>query len=196
MSVFAVLVGPRAENGYREIAESTLAPHGRVEWIPWLDDGPVAGRDEPFAAALGEADAIVSTPWLGAATFLGMPPFDAALLARAPRLRVLAGTYDFRVGWIDLVEAGRRGVIVVDTSRSMTPTVAEFALAMTLNLLRRIPEEVDSVRRGGWLEQPGRRRRVRLRRSRRTPGGPRGLREHQPQLPAVRAPVRLRGRHL
>jgi phosphoglycerate dehydrogenase-like enzyme len=33
----------------------------------------------------------------------------------------------------------------------MTPTVAEFALAMTLNLLRDIPAAVQQVRSGNWL---------------------------------------------
>jgi phosphoglycerate dehydrogenase-like enzyme len=41
----------------------------------------------------------------------------------------------------------------------MTPTVAEFALAMTLNLLRDIPTAIDLVRTGGWKsrkwDQPG-----------------------------------------
>jgi len=41
---------------------------------------------------------------------------------------------------------------LIDTSRSMTPTVAEFALAMMLNLLRDIPTEIDRVRRGKWSE--------------------------------------------
>ena len=41
-----------------------------------------------------------------------------------------------------------RGVAVIDTSRSMTPSVAEFALAMTLNLIRDIPASVQLVRGG------------------------------------------------
>ena len=39
---------------------------------------------------------------------------------------------------------------VVDTSRTMTWTVAEFGVAITLALLRDIPAEIDAVRRGGW----------------------------------------------
>ena len=39
---------------------------------------------------------------------------------------------------------------MVDTSGSMSLTVAEFALAMTLNLLRDIPDTVAQVRQGGW----------------------------------------------
>src|SRR5690606_15755710 len=50
-------------------------------------------------------------------------------------------------------------VPVIDTSRSMTPSVAEFALAMTLNLIRNIPAAVHIVQDGDWPEghwdQPG-----------------------------------------
>jgi phosphoglycerate dehydrogenase-like enzyme len=35
----------------------------------------------------------------------------------------------------------------------MTPTVAEFALAMTLNLMRDIPAAIELVRRGEWKQQ-------------------------------------------
>lgn len=39
---------------------------------------------------------------------------------------------------------------LIDTSRSMTPTVAEFALAMTLSVMRDIPAAVQLVREGAW----------------------------------------------
>ena len=73
---------------------------------------------------------------------------------------MIAGTFDNRFGdWIDVADAQRRGVTVIDTSRSMTPTVAEFALAMTLNLMRNIPTRSRSCARGAgqsrtW-DQPG-----------------------------------------
>jgi D-3-phosphoglycerate dehydrogenase len=63
---------------------------------------------------------------------------------------VVAGTFDYRLGWIDLDAASRRGVAVVDSSRTMTWTVAEFGVAITLALLRDIPAAIDAVRTGGW----------------------------------------------
>jgi D-3-phosphoglycerate dehydrogenase len=45
-------------------------------------------------------------------------------------------------------------VIVVDTSRTMTSTVAEFGVAITLALLRDIPAAIDVVRRGKWFDSP------------------------------------------
>jgi phosphoglycerate dehydrogenase-like enzyme len=49
-----------------------------------------------------------------------------------------------------VADAQQRGIALIDTSRSMTPTVAEFALAMILNLMRDIPTAIDLVRRGLW----------------------------------------------
>jgi len=150
MSVFVVVGGPRVARRYRESAESLLSPHGTMRWVDWIDDDPVEGRDESLDECLGDADALISTPWLGAAPHLAMPRFDDGRLERASSLKVIAGTYDFRFGWIDVDEAERRSIAIVDTSRTMTPTVAEFGVSMTLNLLRDIPRSVEIVRNGEW----------------------------------------------
>jgi phosphoglycerate dehydrogenase-like enzyme len=85
------------------------------------------------------------------APWLAEPPvFDQERFGRASGLKVIAGTFDYRLGWVDLDEATRRGVRVVDTSRTMTPTVAEFGVAITFALLRDIPAAIDVVRGGGW----------------------------------------------
>jgi phosphoglycerate dehydrogenase-like enzyme len=112
-------------------------------------------RYQLFDDALPGADAVVVAPW----TF-AMPPFTSERWAKATRLKVIAGTFDNRFGhWLDVADAQRHGVAVIDTSRSMTPTVAEFALAMTLNLLRDIPAAIQLVRDGTWKadrwDQPG-----------------------------------------
>lgn len=130
--------------------EATLRP---VEWSDAMDE---PARGALLDATLPGADALVVGPWVHAA----MPPFTPRRWALAPDLRVIAGTFDNRFGtWLDVADALRRGVTVVDTSRSMTPSVAEFALAMTLNALRDIPAAVQRVREGGWTtghwDQPG-----------------------------------------
>lgn len=103
--------------------------------------------NEAFDRELAQAEALVAGPWSWAC----VPTFDQRRWDLARRLRVIAGTFDNRFhGMVDVEEATRRGVTVVDTSRSMTPTVAEFALAMTLNLLRDIPRAVALAREGGW----------------------------------------------
>lgn len=136
---------------YRSVAEAALSPHGQVEFLDWSPDQSVESFVEALDAGLAEADALVAAPWFG---FGGVVDFDAGRLARAPRLKAIAGTFDYRLGWVDIDEATRRGVAVIDTSRTMTWTVAEFGVAITLALLRDIPAAIDDVRGGGWRDSP------------------------------------------
>lgn len=132
---------------YRSLAEASLSPHGTVEPFEFGADDPAEEVTERFDTTLDRVDALVASPWL----MLGdVAVFDAARLRRGSRLKVIAGTFDYRLGWIDRDEAARRGVTVVDTSRTMTWTVAEFGVAITLALLRDIPASIDVVRSGGW----------------------------------------------
>ncbi len=138
---------------YRDIAEEILEAHGEVRHLDWDPEASPDARAASLDASLPEAHAIVVAPWLG----LGDPElatFDEARLGLADDLRVIAGTFDYRLGWIDLDGADRRGVVVVDTSRTMTPTVAEFGVGITLALLRDIPAAIDVVREGGWPDAP------------------------------------------
>lgn len=138
---------------YRDIADEILGPHGEVHHLDWTPEASSEARAASLDAQLSEAHAIVAAPWLG----LGEPElarFDEARLRNAAELRVVAGTFDYRLGWIDLDEAGRRELTVVDTSRTMTPTVAEFGIAITLALLRDIPAAIELVRSGGWPDAP------------------------------------------
>lgn len=106
-------------------------------------------RVKVFDELLSSSDMLISAPW----GRQNMPNFTAQRLDNAPKLKVISGTFDFRFeGWLDISDAKRRGIRVIDTSRSMTPTVSEFALAMILNLLRNIPYEIDRVRQGEWLD--------------------------------------------
>lgn len=117
------------------------------------DDGAYAAR---FDALLPEAEVVLVSPWTWC-----LPPFTPERWGRAPRLRAIAGTFSNRfTGFLDPAEAAARGVTVIDTSRSMSPSVAEFGLAMTLNVLRDIPAGVQLVRAGAWRsvepwDQPG-----------------------------------------
>ena len=131
---------------YRRIADATLSSHVDIRHVAWSTEPPAVWDD-----VLHEADALVVSPWL---SLLDPPSFDGFRLDLAPELKVIAGTFDFRLGWIDLDDAGRRSVVVVDTSRTMTPTVAEFGVAIMLSLLRDIPLAIDVVRNGGWFGGP------------------------------------------
>lgn len=139
---------------YRDIADEILGAHGEVRHLDWDPEASPEARAASLDASLPETHAIAVAPWLG----LGDPElasFDEARLGRADDLRVIAGTFDYRLWWIDLDEAARRGVTIVDTSRTMTPTVAEFGVGITLALLRDIPAAIDVVRSGNWMPPKG-----------------------------------------
>jgi D-3-phosphoglycerate dehydrogenase len=132
---------------YRDLAEAALSPHGTVEIFAYDVHDPVEVRAKILDSMLDGADALVVSPWLS----LGeMGDFDGERFERAKRLKVIAGTFDYRLGWIDLDAAARRGITVVDTSRTMTWSVAEFGVAITLALLRDLPDQIEEVRNGGW----------------------------------------------
>ena len=146
----AVLVSEERPYGhYGDPAGSPLASFGRLKRLEWTPETTVAEREASLEAVLPGADALVASPWI----HRGMPWFTPDRWAKADRLKVIAGTFDHRAGsFLDLGETSRRGVVVVDTARSMTPTVAEFALAMILNVLRDIPASIQLVREGGWKD--------------------------------------------
>jgi D-3-phosphoglycerate dehydrogenase / 2-oxoglutarate reductase len=77
---------------------------------------------------------------------------DAALLARAPRLRVLART-GVGVDLVDLEEASARGIAVVVTPGAGARAVAEGVLAQVLHLVKRLAPLTRLVRDGGWAER-------------------------------------------
>lgn len=102
-------------------------------------DGPYADRQHVLNAVAG-VDALIvrSTTCV-----------DTELLDRAPRLRVVA-----RAGAlldnVDLDEATRRGIMVINVPDANVVAVAEHTLALMLALARRIPQSYDSLRAGRW----------------------------------------------
>lgn len=77
---------------------------------------------------------------------------DAALLAAAPGLRVVANV---AVGYdnVDLAAARARGVVVTNTPDVLTETTADLTWALLLAVARRVVEGDADVRRGafhGW----------------------------------------------
>jgi phosphoglycerate dehydrogenase-like enzyme len=76
-------------------------------------------------------------------------PFDASVLERAPKLRVIA-RMGVGLDSIDLAAATEAGVAVTTTPNVNNETVADHALALILATLRRIVEQDAIVRAGGW----------------------------------------------
>lgn len=150
--LLATVAGHRRNDA---VDRSPLAGITDLRHVEWTSEMEIEQRGELFDAALPGADAVIVGPWIR-----DIPPFTPDRWEQASDLKVIAGTFDNRFGgWLDVAEANQRGVTVIDTSRSMTPTVAEFALAMTLNLIRDIPAAVQLVREGSWTnhywDQPG-----------------------------------------
>ena len=100
--------------------------------------GPVPAAIE---SAVAESFTLDDTP-AGADGVLATLPTridDAFLDAAGAQLRIVAN-YGVGVDNIDLEAARRRGVVVANTPDVLTETTAEFAIALTLALLRRVAE--------------------------------------------------------
>jgi phosphoglycerate dehydrogenase-like enzyme len=81
-------------------------------------------------------------------------PFDAGLLRRLPRLRLLVTT-GMRNASIDLAAAAAQGVTVCGTASSPTPPV-ELTWALLLGLARHVTAENHALREGGpWQSTVG-----------------------------------------
>jgi glyoxylate reductase len=74
---------------------------------------------------------------------------DAALLARAPRLRVV-GNVAVGVDNVDLAACRARGVVVTNTPGVLTEATADLAFGLLLSAARRIAEGDRMVRAGEW----------------------------------------------
>jgi lactate dehydrogenase-like 2-hydroxyacid dehydrogenase len=81
----------------------------------------------------------------------GRDRLDAALLARLPALEIIA---NYGVGYdsIDVVAAARRGIVVTNTPEVLNDEVADFAVALLLATVRRLPQADRFVRAGRWLQ--------------------------------------------
>ena len=105
-----------------------------VEFVAQPDPEDLADAE----GAIARADAVV----------------DAALLGRAPRLRVLART-GVGVDLVDVEAASARGIAVVITPGAGARAVAEGVLAHALHLVKRLAPLTRLVREGRWAERAG-----------------------------------------
>jgi len=80
---------------------------------------------------------------------LGTDPWTAALMDKAPRLRIIGLT---AVGFdsVDVAAATERGIIVTNTAGSLTDTVADLVFGLILAAARRVCEMDRWVRAGQW----------------------------------------------
>jgi glyoxylate reductase len=102
----------------------------------------VAGP-EGWRGELADADALLC---------LLTDRIDAAVLERAPRLRIVANAV---VGYehVDLRACAARGIVVTNTPDVLTEATADFTWALILAAVRRLPQAERSLRAGefhGW----------------------------------------------
>jgi len=125
--VVTTAVAPRAVDYLREHARVTdVSPLPRAEWNP----------------ALAGADGVL----IGSGT-----PVDAAFVAAAPRLRIVAS---YSVGYdnVDLRALAARGIALTNARGSLNEAVADLTYALVIMGLRRLGLGIRWVRDGRWLD--------------------------------------------
>lgn len=125
--------------------------------LRFADWAPLEGRAEVTVFRDHEADhdALVRrlAPYDVICVMRERTPMTANLIAALPRLRLIASTGRGNAS-IDEAAAASRGVEVVHTNYSSTPTI-EFTWAAILGLARGIADEAASVRAGAWQTSLG-----------------------------------------
>uniref|UniRef100_A0A6I9QLY5 Glyoxylate/hydroxypyruvate reductase HPR3 n=1 Tax=Elaeis guineensis var. tenera TaxID=51953 RepID=A0A6I9QLY5_ELAGV len=105
---------------------------------PWESPLP---RDEFLAAHAGDVRALLC--------FGPNPAVDAELLACLPKLELVVA-FSTGVNHIDLAECRRRGIAVTNAGNAFTEDVADYAVALLIDVLRQISAADRYVRRGLW----------------------------------------------
>lgn len=109
---------------------------------------------EPLPAFLAAAAALPSPPRAAVIVGGGVVRVDAAFLDAVPTLRCVVGT-GTGVDHIDLPECARRGVGVANAGTVYSVDVADHAVGLLVDVLRRVTAADRFVRRGVWPAQGG-----------------------------------------
>ncbi|WCJ26117.1 Glyoxylate/hydroxypyruvate reductase HPR3 [Euphorbia peplus] len=80
---------------------------------------------------------------------VGPSPLNSDVLSRLPSLEVIVGS-SAGVDHIDLVECSRRGIVVTNVSSAFCEDVADCAVGMLIDVLRRISAGHRYIRAGFW----------------------------------------------
>src|SRR5881394_748879 len=127
---------------YRVVVADRVAKSGLdlLSQTPDIEVIDVAGKSAELDKAIAGAHALIVR---------SETRVTASLMARAPRLRVVAraGT---GVDTIDVPAATRRGIAVMNAPGANTVSAGEHALGLLLSLVRRIPDAAAAMRRGEW----------------------------------------------
>lgn len=129
------------------ILDAHTANPGDLSWTPLeaLADCVIHDRTPPAEVPerIREADAVL----------LNKAVLDARSIAAAPRLRYV-GILATGCNTIDLAAARERGLVVSNVPGYSTPTVAQHAFALLLELTNQAGLHSADVRHGGWSRSP------------------------------------------
>jgi len=101
--------------------------------------------EQPDRAAALKAAA----PKVRALAHTGHSKVDAALMDALPKLEIIAN-FGVGVAQIDLDAATARGITVTNTANALNDCVADCAIALVLNTLRKFPQADKYLRAGRW----------------------------------------------
>ena len=125
-----------------------------ADWSALSSSCDITVFDRPLAHARDAAEALA--PFDIICLLRERMPLDDALLARLPQLKMIAVTGPYcRV--LDVAAATRRGVVVSHTELRGTyrKATCELTWGLILAVARNIPNEVESMRAGGWQTGAG-----------------------------------------
>ena len=117
-----------------------------ADWSPVLARASV----DVFSDHLDDPDAVVErlTPYEVVCVMRERTPLPRDMIERLPRLNFIASTGP-RNASIDIAAAKERGIAVVHTSYTSSPTI-ELTWALILGGARHLLTEAASLRAGGW----------------------------------------------
>jgi lactate dehydrogenase-like 2-hydroxyacid dehydrogenase len=127
-------------------------PHPQVRSMTDLPELLLVAAVSPaLEAELGKRFTLRSQPGSGIRAIVGsgMSVIDRELLARLPRLEIIA-IHGVGHDGIDLDAARAHGVRVTLTLDVLTEDVADLAIALMLDVRRRVSRNDRAVREGGW----------------------------------------------
>jgi glyoxylate reductase len=107
----------------------------------------LVGRPQERPATRGEL--LAHAPFADALAVTLTDRVDAEVLAKAPRLKVVA-VYAVGYNNVDVAAAAARNVVVTNTPDVLTETTADLTWGLILAVTRRIPEGDRLVREGRW----------------------------------------------
>ncbi len=93
-----------------------------------------------------------AAPKIRALAHTGHTKVDAALMDALPKLGIISN-FGVGVDQIDLAAAKQRGIIVTNTANVLNDCVADCAMALVLNTLRKFPQADKYLRAGLWKTQ-------------------------------------------